>query len=52
MCLVLKLNNGKMVSIADEQTHPVPYYNIDYDCSKKKNGDPIGKAYDRKSFDP
>ena len=29
MCLVLKLDNGKVVSIADEQTesqnHPVPY---------------------------
>ena len=33
MCLVLKLDNGKVVSIANEQTescqHPVPYYNID-----------------------
>ena len=33
MCLVLKLDNGKLVSIAHEQTesqtHPVPYYNID-----------------------
>ena len=52
MCLVLKLDNGKMVSIADEQTHPVPYYNIDYVYSKKKKGDPIEKAYGRKSFDP
>ena len=30
-CLVLKLDNGKVVSIANEQTesysHPVPYYN-------------------------
>ena len=42
ICLVLKLNNGKMVSIADEQTHLVPYYNYDY--SKKKKGDPIEKA--------
>ena len=48
----LKLDNGKMVSIPDEQTHPVPYYNIDYDYSKKKKGDPIEKAYGRKSFDP
>ena len=52
MRLVLKLDNGKMVFIADEQTHPVPYCNIDYDYSKKKNGDPIEKAYGRKSFDP
>ena len=33
MCLVLKLDNGKVVSIANKQTeshsHPVPYYNID-----------------------
>ena len=37
MCLVLKLDNGKGVSIANEQTdrhtescqHPVPYYIID-----------------------
>ena len=33
MCLVLKLDNGKVVSIANEQTescqHPAPYYNID-----------------------
>ena len=29
MCLVLKLNNGKVVSIANEQTHPVLYYDID-----------------------
>ena len=29
MCLVLKLDNGKGVSIANEQTHTVPYYNID-----------------------
>ena len=33
MCLVLKFDNGKVVSIANEQTescqHPVPYYNID-----------------------
>ena len=34
MCLVLKLDNGKVVSISNEQTeeshnHPVPYYNID-----------------------
>ena len=37
MCLVLKLDNGKVVSIANEQTesqtescqHPVPYSNID-----------------------
>ena len=37
MCLVLKLDNGKVVSTANEQTesqtescqHPVPYYNID-----------------------
>ena len=29
MCLVLKLNNGKVVSIANEQIHPVPHYNID-----------------------
>ena len=33
MCLILKLDNGKMVSIADKQTdrrtHPVPYSNID-----------------------
>ena len=35
-----------------EQTHPVPYYDIDYDYSKKKKGDPIEKAYGRKSFDP
>ena len=52
MCLVLKLENGKMVSIANEQTHTVPYYNIGYDYSKKKKGDPIEKAYGRKSFDP
>ena len=26
MCLVLKLDNGKVVSIADEQTHPVEQY--------------------------
>ena len=52
MCLVLKLDNGKMVSIADEQTPPVPYYNIDYDYSKKNKGNPIEKAYGRKSFDP
>ena len=44
ICLVLKLDNGKMVSIADEQTHPVPYYNIDYDYSKRNKGDPIEKA--------
>ena len=25
MCLVLKLDIGKVVSIADKQTHPVPY---------------------------
>ena len=34
MCLILKLDNGKVVSIANEQTescqHPVPYYNIDF----------------------
>ena len=30
MCLVLKLDNGKVVSIADEQKHPVPYYYIYY----------------------
>ena len=29
MCLVLKLDNEKMVSIADEQTHSVADYNID-----------------------
>ena len=37
MCLVLKSDNGKVVSIANEQNHrqteswqhPVPYYNID-----------------------
>ena len=33
MCLIQKLDNGKMVSIANEQTescqHPVPYYDID-----------------------
>ena len=33
MCLVLKLDNGKVVSIANKQTescpHPVPYYNLD-----------------------
>ena len=33
VCLVLKLNNGKVVSIANGQTeshsHPVGYYNID-----------------------
>ena len=33
MSLVLKFDNGKVVSIANEQTeshsHPVPYYNID-----------------------
>ena len=32
MCLFLKLDNGKAIYIADEQTdeqtHPVPYYNI------------------------
>ena len=44
ICLVLKLDNGKMVSIADEQTHPIQYYNIDYDYSMKKKGDPIEKA--------
>ena len=44
MCLVLKLDNCKMVSIADEQTHPIQYYNIDYDYSMKKKGDPIEKA--------
>ena len=44
MCLVLKLDNGKVVYIADEQTHPVSYYNIDYDCSKKKKEDPIENA--------
>ena len=46
MCYVLKLDNGKVVSIANEQTelqtelcqHPVPYYNIDvmYKNSKQK----------------
>ena len=34
MCLVLKLDNGKVVSIVDEQTdgqsHPVPFWCIDY----------------------
>ena len=38
MCLVLKFDNGKVVSKTNEQTesqtdscqHPVPYYNIDY----------------------
>ena len=38
MCLVLKLDNGKVVSIANEQTescqHPVPYYNIDIQYTK------------------
>ena len=37
MCLIWKFDNGKMVSIANEQTesqtescqHPVPCYNID-----------------------
>ena len=33
MCLVFKLDNGKVVSIAHEQTdtqnHPVPHSNID-----------------------
>ena len=33
MCLVLKLDNGIVVSIANKQTeswqHPVPYHNID-----------------------
>ena len=37
MCLVLKLDNGKVVSIAEEQTyrqiesqtHPLPYWYID-----------------------
>ena len=48
----MKLDNGKVVSTADEQTHPVPYYNIDYNYSKKKKGDPIEKAYGRKSFNP
>ena len=44
MCLVLIFDNGKVVSIADEQTHPVPYYIIEYDYSKKKKGGPIEKA--------
>ena len=52
MCIVLKLDNSKMVSKADEQTHPGPYYNIDYDYSKKKKFDPIEKAYGSISFDP
>ena len=38
MCLVLKSENGKVVSITNEQNHrqtescqhPVPYYNIDF----------------------
>ena len=38
MCLVLKLDNGKVVSMANGQTdrrtespsHPIAYYNIDY----------------------
>ena len=36
MCLILKLYNGKMVSIehkTDAQIHPVPYSNIDYIAS-------------------
>ena len=37
MCLVLKFDNEKVVSVANEQTHPVPYYNIDvYDAKLEK----------------
>ena len=47
MCLVLKLDNGKLVSIANGQTdrqtespnHPAPYYYIDEGFVK----DGIGK---------
>ena len=37
LCLVLKLDNWKVVSITDEQRHPVPYYNTDiWSVSTKK----------------
>ena len=40
MCLVLKLDNGKVISTANEQTespsHPVAYYNIDVELSKNE----------------
>ena len=49
MCLVLKLDNGKVVSIGNEQTesqtescqHPVPYYNIDTRLLKKTTADAV-----------
>ena len=34
MCLVLKLDNGKVVSIAHEQTHPVAHSNMDESATK------------------
>ena len=41
MCLVLKLDNGKVDSIADEQTHSVAYYNIDiYNLHATRFGPP------------
>ena len=31
ICLVLKLDNGKVVSKAHEQNHPGPHSNIDFE---------------------
>ena len=51
MCLVLKLDNGKVVSITNEQTescqHPVPYYNIDMEmmCFKFKQNHTINEEF-------
>ena len=47
MCLVFKLDNGKVVSIANEQTHSVAYYNIDvyslYNLHAARFGPPPNK---------
>ena len=58
MCLVLKLDNGKEVSIAIGQTeschHPVPYYNIDIYTTKMSTANKKSCGFDvrlqRKKF--
>ena len=54
MCLVLKLDNGNVVSIANEQTescqHPVPYHSIDIIYNMLSTADMLEQSYLRNYF--
>ena len=52
MCFVLKSDDGKVVSIANEQnhSHPVLYYYIDLNALKMRNSFPRNGVSDKLEF--